>query len=68
MPKLKIILQNKKDIVKFQFLYSLHQHLGWPRSNKIRPQEISIFTTDELLKSNIKIISDIGNWVKLKIV
>ena len=68
MPILKIYLKEKKDIVKFQFLYSMHQHLGWPRSNKSKPEEISIYTTQELVSINKKIIRNIRNWVDLSII
>ncbi len=67
MPILRVELNQKKDIVKFQFLYSMHQHLGWPRSNRNKPEEISIFTTKELLSDNKRIIENIQKWVSLTI-
>lgn len=68
MAILKIKLKKRKEIVKFQFLYSLHQHLGWARSNRDIPEEISIFTTKELIKSNVEIVNQIGKWVNLEII
>lgn len=68
MATLRIKLEKKKEIVKFQFLYSLHQHLGWPRSNRDIPEEISIFTTKELVEANIEILNEISKWINLKII
>lgn len=67
MAILRLNLNQRKDIVKFQFLYSMHQHLGWPRSNRNKPEEISIFTTEDLLCDNKKIIRNIQKWVNLTI-
>ena len=68
MATLRIKLEKKREIVKFQFLYSLHQHLGWPRSNRDIPEEISIFTTKELVEANIEILNEISKWINLKII
>ncbi|MEE2701437.1 MAG: hypothetical protein VYB18_00100 [Thermodesulfobacteriota bacterium] len=68
MSTIKLELENKKDIVLFQFLYSQNQHLGWPRSNRLNPKEITIYTTDDLMESNRKILVQINNHVKLKAV
>jgi hypothetical protein len=68
MAIIKIRLEQRKDIVKFNFLYSLHQHLGWPRSDKDSPEEISIYTTSDLFDLNQKVLINIGNWVSLKII
>jgi hypothetical protein len=42
--------------------------MGWPRSNRGIPEEISIFTTKELVKSNIEIVNEISKWINLKII
>lgn len=68
MSTIKLELENKKDIVLFQFLYSQNQHLGWPRSNRLNPKEITIYTTDDLMESNRKILIQINKHVKLKAV
>jgi hypothetical protein len=68
MSTIKLELENKKDIVLFQFLYSQNQHLGWPRSNRLNPKEITIYTTDDLMESNRKILVQINKHVKLKAV
>ncbi len=68
MSTIKLELENKKDIVLFQFLYSQNQHLGWPRSNRLNPKEITIYTTDDLMESNRKILVQINKHVKLKTV
>lgn len=67
MASVKIKLKKRSDIVKFQFLYSLHQHLGWARSNKEIPEEISIFTTDDLIRENKRVVLSIGKWVRLEL-
>ncbi len=68
MSTIKLELENKKDIVLFQFLYSQNQHLGWPMSNRLNPKEITIYTTDDLMESNRKILVQINKHVKLKAV
>ena len=61
MSTIKLELEN-------QFLYSQNQHLGWPRSNRLNPKEITIYTTDDLMESNRKILIQINKHVKLKAV
>ena len=68
MSTIKLELENKKDIVLFQFLYYHNQNLGWPRSNRLNPKEITIYTTDDLMESNRKILVQINKHVKLKAV
>ena len=65
---IKIKLKKRKDIVRFNFLYSLHQHLGWPRSNKYNPEQIYIYTTDDLFDINKKVLFGIKNWVSFDII
>ncbi len=42
--------------------------MGWPRSNRYIPEEISIFTTKELVEANIDILNEISKWINLKII
>ena len=67
MATLRIKLKKRKEIVKFQFLYSLHQHMGWPRSNRDIPEEISILQrkNGEKLKYMMLIKLAKGKIVKL---
>ena len=67
MPHIKIELQHRKHIVLFNYLYSLYQHLGWPRASKYRKSEITIYTTKDLLKENIKILNMISKEICFKI-
>jgi hypothetical protein len=66
MSTIKLELEKKKDIVLFQFLYSQNQHLGWPRSNRLNPKEITIYTTDDLIESNRRVLARINKYVKLR--
>ncbi|MBT89165.1 MAG: hypothetical protein CMN79_01570 [Spirochaetales bacterium] len=66
MSTIKLELEKKKDIVLFQFLYSQNQHLGWPRSNRLNPKEITIYTTDDLIESNRRVLVQINKYVKLR--
>ncbi len=66
MSTIKLELEKKKDIVLFQFLYSQNQHLGWPRSNRLNPKEITIYTTDDLIESNRRALARINKYVKLR--
>ena len=63
MANIHIVLKEKSKIVLFHFLYSLHQHLGWPRSNSKKPEEITIFTTDDLIVENKIILNSIKKIV-----
>ena len=42
--------------------------MGWPRSNRDIPEQISIFTTKELVEANIEILNEISKWINLKII
>ncbi len=67
MPHIKIELQHRKHIVLFNYFYSLYQHLGWPRASKYKKSEITIYTTKDLLKENIKILDMISEEICFKI-
>tara|TARA_B100000945_G_scaffold245043_1_gene201297 strand:+ start:4332 stop:4574 length:243 start_codon:yes stop_codon:yes gene_type:complete len=67
VPHIKIELQSKKQIVLFNYLYSLYQHLGWLRASKYKKSEIIIYTTKDLLKENIKILNIISKDICFKI-
>ena len=41
MPHIKIELEHRNQIVLFNYLYSLYQHLGWPRASKYKKTEIN---------------------------
>jgi len=68
MSLIKLKLNDKKNIVLFQFLYSQNQHLGWPRSDRFNPEEITIYTTDDLIELNEEILGEINKYVKLEII
>tara|TARA_B100001029_G_C15060001_1_gene457578 strand:+ start:872 stop:1078 length:207 start_codon:yes stop_codon:yes gene_type:complete len=63
MPRIKLKLDDKKTIVLFQFLYSQNQHLGWARSNSLNPQEVTIYTTYDLINKNKEILKEIKKYV-----
>ena len=67
MPHIKIELKHRNQIVLFNYLYSLYQHLGWPRASKYKKTEITIYTTMDLLKKNMKILNMISNQISFKI-
>ena len=67
MPHIKIELEHRRNIVLFNYLYSLYQHLGWPRASKYKKSEITIYTTKDLLKENIKILNMISEEICFKI-
>ena len=68
MSLIKLKLNDKKNIVLFQFLYSQNQHLGWPRSDQFNPKEITIYTTNDLMKLNKEALGEISKYVKLEII
>mgnify|MGYP000657458940 CR=1 FL=1 len=68
MSLIKLKLDNKKNIVLFQFLYSQNQHLGWPRSNRFNPEDITIYTTEDLMERNKEVLGVISKYIKLKII
>tara|TARA_B100000575_G_scaffold77401_1_gene60547 strand:+ start:515 stop:757 length:243 start_codon:yes stop_codon:yes gene_type:complete len=63
MAKIRILINDKSNIVFFNYLYSQFQHLGWPRSTKSKKNVILVFTTKDLIYKNLKILNIIKNHV-----
>ena len=67
MAKIRILINDKSNIVLFNYLYSQFQHLGWPRSIKSKKNVILVFTTKDLIHKNLKILNIIKKHVDFDI-